>query len=671
MVNIPDVTAVQRLADVAAVREPTTLANEAALAGKPAGQYNLTATSETVAWNGSTVTARGPLPAKATDTAAAQAAAAGLGNQLQPATLDAVPDGVGRAWLGDLEHRPYTGSDPVDGTIVKQDAKGRKWAVNFTGIAQVDWWNTVESDGSADVADGISEAGEWARKKGKPLAAPAGGRYLLETEAILPRGVELAGQHWIAEDPRKGNGSANLTGSVFIVRGQGGFLAGTAGQLSRIVALYDQQHLMLELDPTSPDGLTDFIDYPALVRSTDNYGAPTMSEILFLGGSKIFEASGPDSNPEKLVIRDIRGAFTDTAVRIPVASDVPRIRGMFLNPNSLYAMLAAQCTAAGKMDQYVTYLRRLHTKIAKNTTVFDLGRVDDIKIDDCFAYGVRDFAYLRVIDPAREAADNLPVRQGGGVTITNCDVDCCHHVLHIDRDSLYFGIRVDDMWCATNVWEPVYNGTALPAGATPSLLHQEGSPLQGSEIQFSNIRVYGGPVEQIADSKAWYCALTGDAGANRVKLTNADFEGGSVLHSENYSRGGVAGKHLLAGSGTTFNGKIQTFGALPWEGQYLGAVAPNNPTAQVRTVGNNQRFMHSQGVAMAATAPTGIGLVAFYVGDTKVAHFAFPAGRTYSDPLFVDPAWPSLVAGAQVRVVLEGMGGASDISWRALSDPSN
>lgn len=59
MVNIPNIVAVQREADAAAVRDPVAVANEAALAGKPAGQYNLTVTGESVAWNGAAVTARG------------------------------------------------------------------------------------------------------------------------------------------------------------------------------------------------------------------------------------------------------------------------------------------------------------------------------------------------------------------------------------------------------------------------------------------------------------------------------------------------------------------------------------------------------------------------------------------------------------------------------------
>ncbi|WP_288403838.1 hypothetical protein, partial [uncultured Deinococcus sp.] len=67
MVNIPDLIAVQREADAAAVREPVAVANEPALAGRPAGQYAISETAELVAWNGAAVTARGAMPASVRD----------------------------------------------------------------------------------------------------------------------------------------------------------------------------------------------------------------------------------------------------------------------------------------------------------------------------------------------------------------------------------------------------------------------------------------------------------------------------------------------------------------------------------------------------------------------------------------------------------------------------
>lgn len=62
---IPNLRAVRNEADAAAVRAAPAVADEAALAGKPAGQYELTSTAELVAWNGAGVTARGPMPASA------------------------------------------------------------------------------------------------------------------------------------------------------------------------------------------------------------------------------------------------------------------------------------------------------------------------------------------------------------------------------------------------------------------------------------------------------------------------------------------------------------------------------------------------------------------------------------------------------------------------------
>ena len=70
----------------------------------------------------------------------------------------------------------------------------------------------------------------------------------------------------------------------------------------------------------------------------NNYGAPRIENILFLGGSRIFDvASG--GNPEKVVLRNIRGAFTHTAVRMPWATDIPSVNGLFMNANSLYRFI--------------------------------------------------------------------------------------------------------------------------------------------------------------------------------------------------------------------------------------------------------------------------------------------------------------------------------------------
>lgn len=57
---IPNLRAVKNEADAAAVRRPEDVPTEAALTGKPAGQYALVETAELVSWNGAGITARGP-----------------------------------------------------------------------------------------------------------------------------------------------------------------------------------------------------------------------------------------------------------------------------------------------------------------------------------------------------------------------------------------------------------------------------------------------------------------------------------------------------------------------------------------------------------------------------------------------------------------------------------
>lgn len=676
MVNIPDVTAVQRLADVAAVREPTTLANEAALTGKPAGQYNLTATSETVAWNGSTVTARGPLPAKATDTAAAQAAATGLGNQLQPGTLNAVPSAAERAWMGDLQYRPYTGTDTPDGTIIRQDTAGRKFQVNFTGLAEVDWWKTVKTNGTEDCGPGITEAGAWAKKKGKSLRIPGGTdrRYLLTSAAVIPPGVQMTGEGWINENPGKSGETLPISGSVFLVRGNGQFKMGTGSGIEGIVALYDQQRYRLELDSSKPDGLQDFIDYPALFVSADNYGAPRIENILFLGGSRIFDvASG--GNPEKVVLRNIRGAFTHTAVRMPWATDIPSISGLFMNANSLYRFIEQ---FGGPMPSGMTsweYAKRMHTKTAKNTILLHLGRVDELHGDRIFCYAVRDYVRFEVLDSSMESAlaGSANVGNGGGISLVNSAADVCFSTFYIGRNHMSFGIKTDNFWTTPLVRKPVYGSTALPVEASGTLLNMSGTD---NAVQFNNTIMFGSPVEQVADSARATVAMVGTPGLSRIYLNNTeirDLDG--PLTDGNFKLGGFGdNKHAVYTSNTTLD-LVPVITPTPpapqlYSAMYSGTVpAVNGQILHTFHAPYNGTFTHATGRCVARTATDHIAEIELWVGGRKLGVFHWGANATVGDALYAQGLDPSFKKDDLIRAIVNGAGGLVDPYWEAPITP--
>ncbi|AFD25832.1 hypothetical protein [Deinococcus gobiensis] len=125
MVNIPDLTAVRREADAAAVRDPVTVASEAALTGRPGGQYHLTTTDELVAWNGTAVTARGAMPAA---TAQVTAVRTDTQKQLQ-ATRKTLTDIPAAAVIALIEGQPFIRDDSVeaDGGLRHKGSDGRGW----------------------------------------------------------------------------------------------------------------------------------------------------------------------------------------------------------------------------------------------------------------------------------------------------------------------------------------------------------------------------------------------------------------------------------------------------------------------------------------------------------------------------------------------------------------
>ncbi|MFC5846749.1 right-handed parallel beta-helix repeat-containing protein [Deinococcus petrolearius] len=168
MVNIPDLIAVQREADAAAVREPVAVADEAALAGRPAGQYSLSTTSELVAWNGAAITSRGPAPASASALAGVRATVGNLGTAALAtrAQADGPQLADGSRWLWQAE-------GAADGGVIVAAQGGGVWRREATDSYNVRWFGAV-GDGLADDAAAVRRTVVAAEAAGVAVYLPAG-----------------------------------------------------------------------------------------------------------------------------------------------------------------------------------------------------------------------------------------------------------------------------------------------------------------------------------------------------------------------------------------------------------------------------------------------------------------------------------------------------------------
>lgn len=104
-------------ADVAAVQPPTTIADEAALGGKAAGQYLLSSTGERVAWSGTAITARGPMSASTLQVAA-------VTERLNRAPLAAPAQTRGVILRGGVPHAPAPAGLIPDGKTIIEEPDG-------------------------------------------------------------------------------------------------------------------------------------------------------------------------------------------------------------------------------------------------------------------------------------------------------------------------------------------------------------------------------------------------------------------------------------------------------------------------------------------------------------------------------------------------------------------
>lgn len=155
---IPNLRAVRNEADAAAVRAAPAVADEAALAGKTAGQYELTSTSELVAWNGAGVTARGPMPQ----------ASEPLNHRDRAAMLDSINPARRHIAGGDIfDLLPASDPTPVDNGYVLRRKNGDKLRrAAKQGTAYADWWELSNQHGPADNKASLKAALDWCYTNG-------------------------------------------------------------------------------------------------------------------------------------------------------------------------------------------------------------------------------------------------------------------------------------------------------------------------------------------------------------------------------------------------------------------------------------------------------------------------------------------------------------------------
>lgn len=186
---IPNLRAVRNEADAAAVRAAPAVADEAALAGKPTGQYELTATSELVAWNGAGVTARGPMPAsmrqlqaRRTDLSANYNAGAATRLITDAGTYEVLPDASAPA---------------ANGRDVVQLAAGKRavWHKRKIHDVNLTEFAGIRGDNNTDISDALTDALRLLALDG---AGPVGKIYMPQQtvpgnppQAFLGQSVDL------------------------------------------------------------------------------------------------------------------------------------------------------------------------------------------------------------------------------------------------------------------------------------------------------------------------------------------------------------------------------------------------------------------------------------------------------------------------------------------------
>lgn len=346
---------------------------------------------------------------------------------------------------------------------------------------------------------------------GCDVIVPAG-MYLILGNLTIPDGVNLIGRSWQQESLAKTTNTIQFKGSVLVLRGAQ-ITTGANTGVSDFTIFYDEQNYTPVADSSQLDGYSAFVSYPATFLYSKS--GLHIERIVYLGGS-IFMQQIHDTNvPEKIRVNEIYGMPLETGIILDYCTDSPRFTNIHWNTNSYFGIADAS-----------TYATALATKTAKNMIAFQLGRVDDILLENVIVYGCREFVYFY------NSSDSRDNGQSWGMSAVGCYADGCHSAYRIDRSNGPFGLKIVNGFYTPSVYKPVIGGVV--SSETPAFIRFSGGNGQFSnKVSIANAVVFSGSSSAITDSKqaTTYYQFNGNTNVVKVSSSFHDITSTSIVNN--------------------------------------------------------------------------------------------------------------------------------------------
>lgn len=421
----------------------------------------------------------------------------------------------------------------------------------------------VVADGISDDTQKIQNAINDAHKKQGKVKLPAG-KYFVSS-LTLPVGVTLEG----ATDAfySSGFGIENLT--ILITDCTTTFMTlKGANHVKNIVVLYkNQTYTGASLIDT---GVTFKITYDT---ATTEYSKGCLIEgVSVIGGTTVIE------NLEASDYFSVRRlSFTPNhlkpSIRVNNAYDVVRFDHIHCNVN-----IAWSFSQAGVIPS--NFSTAIVNTIKTNGKLFEFGRVDELQMNNPFAYGV---AYPITVT-------TLLGVNNGGITINNAVFDATYRVFTIDAPVTNFGIQINGL-------------KAVFITSDESCLFYFTANSSGTRVQATNVYVSS------SEEKIWRkCIFDTGSNNNRVIVSNFNFHNSSAntdngINNYYYDINGYAGSDGLKPSNLVLK---------PREDYYIPVIAGG------------------------AQMQYGSSTVSFSAGETsKTLNIPFPNGSFSSTPKII------------------------------------
>lgn len=391
-----------------------------------------------------------------------------------------------------------------------------------------------------DNTEALQSLIDYASTLGLELIFPPG-KYLIIGDVTVKAGVHLKGVY--PGSKKEAAPNRDFKGTTLIIRGAQ-FKLNDSVIIDGFNILYDQQKYRLSYDSAKPDGIEDFISYPATFQPNGS-GSFTIRNINYFGGSIFVEQVDGDAS-QRFEINTVHGVATKVGVHIKNALDISHITDVRFNC-TMNRGIAVGDYLPGQPNQ------AFYNKLAKNFTGFKLGRVDGIVVTRCFVFGGRDFAWL------------YSTSEGGcGAEFVACYGDVIHNGFRIEGGSNPFGVKVIGGSFTPITYKPLYDGDLSVSDETPALLRLSATA-SGQRIQFSNVSTFGA-TNSVFDRDINKCVtpyqLAGSTNVNTVLVSNCfhyDYTGAELVSGCN-STNLFHAEQVRGAGGRVFS---KTFGQ-PW-----------------------------------------------------------------------------------------------------------